>query len=121
MKTKAIILVLFVIGVNLKVVSQTQLIAHKSHSGKNSTFNPNALVGGNFGNFRYTIVDSVIKLSDHSIIEVRAYFDTGTLMKVKRDTVKGDYSTMSIDYLKKLYPAPTVLKGFENNQNLKNK
>lgn len=48
--------------------AQTKLIAHKSHSGKLSTFS--IKTEGNFGLSAWPVPEKVIKLSDSTLVEV---------------------------------------------------
>ncbi|MES2284423.1 MAG: hypothetical protein V4547_01960 [Bacteroidota bacterium] len=113
MKIRNVVLAILIIGGNVNAFCQTKMIAHKSHSGKNNTFSPNSNSSGNFGNYYYVRTDSVVKISDKAIVTFISDYDTGTRVAGKKDTVYGDYSKISIDRLRALYPLPIKLVGFE--------
>jgi len=103
MKTQKLLIVLFLLSFCFTCFSQTKKIAHRSHSGKNSTFKP-FNYSDNFG-LPSRDIDSIIKISDKKIVEVPTF-----PQYYKRDTINiKDYymfknPKISMDSIRKKYP-----------------
>jgi hypothetical protein len=95
---KSIFLTLALLSITIGTTfSQTKMIAHKSHSGKNKTFNADFSTN-NFGiEPTLTRVDSIRKISKSTII---LYTTLGA------DTVNDPkYASLPVDSLRKIYSA----------------
>ncbi|MEZ4887517.1 MAG: hypothetical protein R3E32_22480 [Chitinophagales bacterium] len=123
MKTKQTFLAVFLLLFSCTLFAQTKIIAHKSHSGKPSTFN--VFSAHNFGITPIIITDTVIRVTDSIFVAVmHEEFSKSTW----RDTVSYNEQTKnyysrhyyfgkSLEVLQAEMPN-TVFIGFEEDSQL---
>ena len=108
--TSNILALLFLLGCST-VFSQTEIIAHKSHSGKMGTFSIFAPNDGSRFGLPPMFMDSIKRISDSTVVEFARqggfFIDTVTHHQYCSDP------NISLDSLRKLYPSDTRFIGFE--------
>ena len=111
MKTKPPFFIAILLLISITVISQTKIIAHKSHSGKMSTFSIKS--EGNFG-LPAHVIDSIRKISENVIVEYSRYNFAGSPIDTVVNHPLCSNPKISLDSLKKLYPARVKFIGFES-------
>ncbi len=115
-----LITVIILIVLSLSAKSQTRRIAHKSHSGKASTYS--VFGKDNFG-LPSSKLDSVLKISDKKVVTYESYKYKNA--KAIIDTLKEHYhftnNTIGLDSLKKLYPGVKFIGFIKTNKTLNSK
>ena len=126
MNPKQLIFILLTLFATIQVVSQTQKIAHKSHSGQINNFSIDA-DESNVGLGYHSYVQTIIKISDTSLVEV-TFHDEGytynTIDTVDMVENRSSYQTVSTsqhENMEDYYPEHIVRIGFDKEPMSKRK
>ncbi len=101
------------LSISTNSYSQTKMIAHKSHSGSSKTFTPNS--AGNFGEPFHFQLDTIVKLTDTSVVEIRTFMEMREVDTIFNHRLCNN-PEIGFDSLKIYYPHIALI-GFEESAN----